>query len=230
MSARLQFLAVATVSLFVFAPTAAGQSAFRTLTVEEAVNEAIQKNLGLLADRANLTVAEAGRITARLRPNPVLSGGANSLDWLGTGFNELNAAGPPEYALRVDVPFERAHKRELRSEVADSAKRIAEAQFADAVRRLKIDVTLASIDVLEAKSKLQLARDNLQTLDRLVQLNERRLTSGAIPPTVHYRERDPACDIDVVANEAREMPISCGLSISLAFGGNNAALVMRRLV
>ena len=189
MSARLQFLAVATVSLFVFAPTAAGQSAFRTLTVEEAVNEAIQKNLGLLADRANLTVAEAGRITARLRPNPVLSGGANSLDWLGTGFNELNAAGPPEYALRVDVPFERAHKRELRSEVADSAKRIAEAQFADAVRRLKIDVTLASIDVLEAKSKLQLARDNLQTLDRLVQLNERRLTSGAIPPLEVTRSR-----------------------------------------
>ena len=89
----------------------------------------------------------------------------------------------------MDVPFERAHKRELRAEVADSAKRIAEAQFADAVRRLKIDVTLASIDVLEAKSKLQLARDNLQTLDRLVQLNERRLTSGAIPALEVTRSR-----------------------------------------
>src|SRR5206468_2573612 len=159
LSARTQFLVMAGSCSFAFVGTVSGQSAFRTLTVEEAVNEAIQKNLGLLAERANLTVAEAGRITARLRPNPVLSGGANSLDWLGTGFNELNAAGPPEYALRVDVPFERAHKRELRSEVADSAKRTAEAQFADAVRRLKLDVTLAGIDVLEAKSKLQLARD-----------------------------------------------------------------------
>jgi 3-oxoacyl-[acyl-carrier-protein] synthase II len=55
------------------------------------------------------------------------------------------------------------------------------------------------------------------------------LASRAIPPTVHYRERDPACDIDIVANEAREVPIACGVSISLAFGGNNAALVMRQV-
>jgi len=183
------FIVAATVGSCAFAASAAGQSVMRVLTVEDAVNEAVQKNLGLLAERANLTVAEAGLITARLRPNPVLSGGANSLDWLGTGFNELNGAGPPEYAIRVDVPFERAHKRELRTEVADSAKRVAEAQFADAVRRLKLDVTLASIDVLEAKAKLQLARDNLQTLDRLVQLNERRLTSGAIPPLEVTRSR-----------------------------------------
>ena len=54
------------------------------------------------------------------------------------------------------------------------------------------------------------------------------LANGVIPPTVHYRERDPECDVDVVANDARDTAITCGLSISLAFGGNNAALVMRR--
>src|SRR5204862_7874526 len=64
-----------------------------------------------------------------------------------------------------------------------------EAQFAEAVRRLRLDVTLASIDVLEAKARLQLARDNLQTLERLVQLNERRLTSGAIPALEVTRSR-----------------------------------------
>jgi cobalt-zinc-cadmium efflux system outer membrane protein len=165
------------------------QRAFRTLTIEGAVDEAVQRNLGLLAERANLSIAEAGLITARLRPNPVLSGGANSLDWLGTGFNEINNAGPQEYAVRVDVPFERAHKRELRTEVADQAKRLAEAQFADAVRRLRLDVTLAGIDVLEAKARLELAQDNLQALERLLQLNERRLTSGAIPQLEVSRSR-----------------------------------------
>ncbi|HEY1308078.1 MAG TPA: TolC family protein [Vicinamibacterales bacterium] len=168
---------------------AVAQSVFRTLTVEGAVDEAVQRNLGLLAERANLSIADAGVITARLRPNPVLSGGANSLDWLGTGFNEVNGAGPPEYSLRVDMPFERARKRELRSEVADDAKRMAEAQLAESVRRLKLDVTLAGIDVLEAKAKLQLAQDNLQALDRLLQLNERRLTSGAIAPVEVSRSR-----------------------------------------
>jgi cobalt-zinc-cadmium efflux system outer membrane protein len=165
------------------------QPAFRTLTIEGAVEEAVQRNLGLLAERANLSIAEAALITAQLRPNPVLSGGANNLDWLGTGFNDINNAGPQEYAVRVDVPFESAHKRELRTEVAGQAKRLAEAQFADAVRRLKLDVTLASIDVLEAKARLALAQDNLQALERLLQLNERRLTSGAIPQLEVSRSR-----------------------------------------
>jgi len=55
------------------------------------------------------------------------------------------------------------------------------------------------------------------------------LDQRVVPPTIHYRERDPECDVDIVANEARQLPIACGLSISLAFGGNNAALVMRRV-
>jgi outer membrane protein, heavy metal efflux system len=180
---------VASTILCLGSRTVAAQAVLRSLTIEEAVDEAVQRNLVLLAERANLSIAEASLITARLRPNPVLSGGANSLDWLGTGFNEVNGAGPPEYAVRVDVPFERAHKRELRTEVADDAKRIAEAQFAEAVRKVKLDVMLAGIDVLEAKAKLQLAQDNLQALDHLLQLNERRLTSGAIAPLEVSRSR-----------------------------------------
>jgi cobalt-zinc-cadmium efflux system outer membrane protein len=171
------------------AASVAAQGPVRTLTIDEAVKEAVERNLGLLAERANLSIAEAALITARLRPNPVLSGGADSLDWLGTGFNEVNGAGPPQYSVRIDVPFERAHKRELRTQVADQARRLAEAQFAEAVRRLKLDVTLASIDVLEAKAKVQLAQDNLHALERLLQLNVRRLTSGAIPGVEVSRSR-----------------------------------------
>src|SRR5262245_53324332 len=84
------------------------------LTPEQAVEEAIANNLGLLAERVNLTLAEAAVITARLRPNPIVSASADHLDLLGTGFSSLNNGGPPELAWRVDVPFERGHKRELR--------------------------------------------------------------------------------------------------------------------
>jgi len=51
---------------------------------------------------------------------------------------------------------------------------------------------------------------------------------GIVPPTVNHREPDPECAVDLVANEAREAPIRCGISTSLAFGGNNAAIVMQR--
>lgn len=55
------------------------------------------------------------------------------------------------------------------------------------------------------------------------------LARRVVPPTVNFRERDPECDVDIVANDARELSFDCGLSTSLAFGGNDAALVMRRV-
>jgi 3-oxoacyl-[acyl-carrier-protein] synthase II len=50
---------------------------------------------------------------------------------------------------------------------------------------------------------------------------------STIPPTIHHQETDPECGVDVVANTARERPVRCGVSTSLAFGGNDSALVMR---
>ena len=53
------------------------------------------------------------------------------------------------------------------------------------------------------------------------------IARGIIPPTVNHRATDPECPLDVVANGAREVPVRCALSTSLAFGGNDAALVMK---
>ncbi len=54
------------------------------------------------------------------------------------------------------------------------------------------------------------------------------LKTGVMPPTINQTRRDPACDLDYVPNSAREVPARVGLSTSFGFGGQNAALVMRR--
>lgn len=53
------------------------------------------------------------------------------------------------------------------------------------------------------------------------------VSRGVIPPTIHHRETDRECDVDVVANQPRETPVRCAVSTSLAFGGNDSALVIR---
>jgi 3-oxoacyl-(acyl-carrier-protein) synthase len=55
------------------------------------------------------------------------------------------------------------------------------------------------------------------------------LQRGIIPPTAHYTEPDPECDLDYVPNRAREQTLEVVLSNSFAFGGINAVLVARRV-
>ncbi|HEX4954917.1 MAG TPA: beta-ketoacyl-[acyl-carrier-protein] synthase family protein [Thermoanaerobaculia bacterium] len=47
-----------------------------------------------------------------------------------------------------------------------------------------------------------------------------------VPPTIHFEEPDPECDVDCVPNEAREMPVAVAMNNAYAFGGNNASTVM----
>ena len=51
---------------------------------------------------------------------------------------------------------------------------------------------------------------------------------GMIPPTIHHSQTDAECPVDVVANHSRSQAVRCAVSMSLAFGGNDAAIVMRR--
>ena len=47
------------------------------------------------------------------------------------------------------------------------------------------------------------------------------------PPTINLENPDPDCDLDYVANSARDMPIKVALSNSFGFGGTNGTLVFR---
>ncbi len=47
------------------------------------------------------------------------------------------------------------------------------------------------------------------------------------PPTINLDNPDPACDLDYVPHEPRNMRIRCAMKNSFGFGGHNACLVFR---
>jgi len=49
---------------------------------------------------------------------------------------------------------------------------------------------------------------------------------GLVPPTIGYREKDPACDLDVTPNTARRRELRAAISNAFAFGGTNAVVAV----
>jgi 3-oxoacyl-[acyl-carrier-protein] synthase II len=54
------------------------------------------------------------------------------------------------------------------------------------------------------------------------------LQQQIIPPTWHYSEPDPDCDLDYVTDGPRASDFDHALSNSLGFGGHNVALAFSR--
>ena len=158
-----------------------------TLSIDDAVREAVDRNLDLVAEKFNLSVADARIITAKLRPNPVLSIGGDHLDLLGTGYNALNQAGPSEYSVRTDFLLERGQKRASRIAVAEGGRAVVELQLLNSVRTLILDVQNAYVEALQAKENLALAQDNLKAFGDIVEVNRKRVGSGDMAEVELFR-------------------------------------------
>jgi 3-oxoacyl-[acyl-carrier-protein] synthase II len=86
--------------------------------------------------------------------------------------------------------------------------------FGEHARRLAISSTKSMIGhLLGASGAVELIATVLALKHRVVH------------PTINYRTPDPACDLDYVPNEAREMPLRYAISNSFGFGGHNCCLV-----
>ena len=182
-------------------------TAASALTVDAAVREAIDHNLTLVAERYSVSVADARLVTARLRPNPVLTFNVMLPD--GTVYDD--AVSPREQVFRTDVLLERGGKREQRIEVARDAKSIAELQLLDTMRGIVLDVESAVVDVALAKQNLSLARESLDAFNAVVKVNTERVRTGDLAQMELARSRLAALQFQ---NEVRQR--DAGLQVAVA--------------
>ena len=55
------------------------------------------------------------------------------------------------------------------------------------------------------------------------------LEEGVLPPTIHLDEPDPECDLNYLPHTALRAQAEMAVSLSLGFGGHNAAIAIRRI-
>ena len=149
------------------------------LTWEQVRQRFEQHNPTLIAGKLAVDESKAQEITAYLRPNPNLTLTGDQVDPFGGG----PPHGPFAFLLpvaSVNYLFERNHKRELRLESAQKATGIAVSSQADVQRNLFFNLRSAFVDTLQAKSILDVARDNLSYYDHLLEVSRERLNAGDI--------------------------------------------------
>src|SRR5271163_4235794 len=158
-------------------PPQAGIS--QVLTWEQVKDRLELNNPTLLAGKLNISELEAQEITAHLRPNPQLTLLGDQIDPFPGG----PAHGPFAYLLpsaTVTYLHERAHKRELRTESAKQATAIGVSQQQDLDRNLLFSLRSAFVQILQAKAVLQVAKDNLEYYDHVLQISRDRFQAGDI--------------------------------------------------
>ena len=149
------------------------------VSMADAVRMALEHNHQLASQRLNVDISRADEITAALKPNPVFSSVNSSFPVFSPSqLTFSNAAHNQNYVESLSYLFERGGKREKRTLVARDTTDVVAKTAVDAERQLIFQTQQAFINVLLAKSTLDLAREDLKNFSDVVELNRQRMIAG----------------------------------------------------
>jgi cobalt-zinc-cadmium efflux system outer membrane protein len=132
------------------------------LTLDQAIERLIARNLDLRSKAFEIPQADADILTAGLRANPVLYSDVQCYPY--GAFNKNRPGGQTQYDINVSYPLDITHKRRARTLVACQAKKVLQAQFQDAIRVEIDNLYTEYVDVLAARETVRLARKSVAEL------------------------------------------------------------------
>ena len=148
----------------------------RSITLADAVEIFLQRNLQLVAARYDIDTAEAEKLTAHLRPNPQITFASSGLP--------LSFTGPlireQTYDYGVSQTFELGGKRDKRIDLANKNADLARGQFEMAVWSLTNDLKRKFYTVLLNESLLKLATENQTTFSEIIKHTTELVQAGEI--------------------------------------------------
>src|SRR5438067_1635477 len=144
----------------------------RDLTLVEAQSLLVQHNRDLQAARRVVESADAQRVIAGARPNATFS-----INSTGIASNVK-----PDTVFRIDQPFERGNKRDLRLDAASGLQRAAHQDYLDVLRQQLATLQSAYFDLKLAQERALTLAENAKLFSGTLAAAERRLKAGDLAP------------------------------------------------
>src|SRR5947208_4801746 len=156
--------------------------AAHALTLAEAEALLISNNRELLAARRAVAAAEAQQTIAGARPNATLSVNTSAISSNpGIGSGPL-ADKRMDTVFRIDQPFERGDKRELRLDAASGLQRAAQNDSLDVLRQQLGALRGTYFELKQAQEKVQVLGETAQLFSGTLAAAQRRLKAGDLAP------------------------------------------------
>ena len=182
------------------------------LTLDQVINATLIADPKLRAGLEFINQANADALTSSLLPNPILNSDVQLLP-LTRLFTVTDQGGPPQTDHAVGYPIDwfLFGKRAAAMASAVAGVRVSEADYADLVRQRVRDAAVAFYDVLEAKGLLDLARNDLENLQKVEAATRRAVEAGGRPTVELNRVR-----LDVLRSQQTVREAESTLTIARA--------------
>jgi outer membrane protein, heavy metal efflux system len=152
-----------------------------TISLDDAIQMALQHNHNILAARTTIQQNEAEETTANLRPNPVILSDWQFLPvFQPSQFSADYLDNTAQFDLGVSYLLERGKKRQHRLRAAKDLTAQTRSLVADNERSLAFSVASQFINVELAESTLELAKQDLKSFQNTVDISEARYKAGDI--------------------------------------------------
>jgi cobalt-zinc-cadmium efflux system outer membrane protein len=180
---RITLAAAGVFGSLLLADSAFAQQAPVTVTLDQAIQMALQHNHILQAARTTIQQNQAAEITANLRPNPTFF-----TDWeylpLFTHQQGVSLAdylqNTTEGDMGLSYLIERGKKRARRLQAARDATAVTRSQVADNERGIAFQVGSLFVNVQLAQSTLELAQMDLKSFQQTVDISEIQFKDGGM--------------------------------------------------
>lgn len=182
--------ALITPCLAQIAPAQAPQPA--ALTLQQALDQALARHPELAAAQSELQAAEAARLQAGARPNPVLEAELEDTR------RETRST-----TILLTQPIELGGKRSARLDAADRAQDIARSQLAARRSQLRAEVTAAFAQAQAAQERVRLADEALQLARRGTEAANRRVAAGKVAPIEQTKAQVAEANVRLELGQAR---------------------------
>ena len=152
------------------------------VTLDQAIQMALEHNHGLAAARTTVLQNKAQEITANLHPNPNFFVNWDYLPLYlpnGVSFSQY-LHDSTEGDVGINYLFERGQKRQHRVQAAKDTTAVTSLQVADNERTLTFQVSQLFINVQLAESALDLAQENLKGFQNTLDVSDAQFRAGDI--------------------------------------------------